>query len=83
MKKSGDQNTYREPGTYAWPHSPQSEAKGGRVMEPNDLPLDAVSTMALVVRVIDDIDKSSEEQVDTLLCELLCAAWGSVQAQNQ
>ena len=52
-------------------------------MEPNDLPLDAVSAMALVARVIDDIDQSSEEQRDTLLCELLCAAWGSVRAQNQ
>ena len=52
-------------------------------MEPNDCPPDALSSMALVMRVIDDIDESSEEQRDALLCELLCAAWGSVQGQNQ
>jgi len=52
-------------------------------MEPTDWPLDPVSTAALVIRVIDDLDASSEEQRDTLLCELLCAAWGSILAQNQ
>lgn len=52
-------------------------------MEPNDWPLDSVSTAALVVRVIDDIDESSEEDQCTLLSELSCAAWGSIWAQNQ
>jgi hypothetical protein len=52
-------------------------------MEPNDWPLDSVTAAALVARVIDDIDESGEEQRDTLLCELLCAAWGSLWAQNQ
>ena len=50
-------------------------------MEPNDL--DPVSAAALVVRVIDDIDQSSDEQRDALLFDLLCVAWGSPPAQNQ
>jgi len=53
-------------------------------MEPQDCwPLDPVSAAALVVRVIDDLDTSSEEQRDALLCELLYTAWGSIWAQNQ
>jgi len=52
-------------------------------MEPNNWPLDPISAAALVVRVIDDIDASSEEQRDALLSDLLCAAWGSIRAQNQ
>jgi hypothetical protein len=52
-------------------------------MEPNDCPLDPKSAAALVVRVIDEIDASSEEQRDVLLADLLCAAWGSISAQNQ
>ena len=51
-------------------------------MEPNSSPFDPISA-ELVVRVIDDIDESDNEQRDALLCDLLCAAWGSVQAQNQ
>jgi hypothetical protein len=52
-------------------------------MRPEDLPLDRFSTAALVVRIVDELDASSEEQRDELLCELLCAAWGSILAQNQ
>lgn len=52
-------------------------------MEPNLWPLDPLSAASLVTRVIDDIDQSSEEQRDTLLCDLLAAAWGSDWAQNQ
>jgi len=52
-------------------------------MEPKIWPLDPVSAAALVVRVVDDIDTSTEEQRDGLLCELLSAAWGSIWAQNQ
>jgi len=33
--------------------------------------------------VIDDIDESDEEQRNALLSDLLCAAWGSIRAQNQ
>jgi hypothetical protein len=52
-------------------------------MEPKDWPLDPVSAAALVVHAIDDVDASSEEDRDQLLCELLCMAWGSIRAQNQ
>jgi hypothetical protein len=52
-------------------------------MEPKEWPLDPVSAAALVVRVIEQVDTSSEEQRDDLLCELLSAAWGSAWAQNQ
>jgi hypothetical protein len=52
-------------------------------MEPDIWPLDAASVAALVVRVIDDVDVSSEEDRDRLLCELLNGAWGSLWAQNQ
>lgn len=44
---------------------------------------DVLSAAALVVRVVHDVDHSNEEQRDALLCNLLCAAWGSVLAQNQ
>ena len=53
-------------------------------MEPNDWALDRASAAALlVVRVIDDIDASDDEDRDVLLSDLLCAAWGSVLAQKQ
>lgn len=54
------------------------------MMEPNDLPREPGSADALlVVRVIDDIDESSDELRNTLLRDMLCAAWGSAVAQNQ
>lgn len=52
-------------------------------MEPKDWPLDPTTTAALVVRIVDELDASTEEQRDDLLCELLYTAWGSVWAQNQ
>ena len=52
-------------------------------MEPEIWPLDPASAAALVVRVVEDLDASSEEQRDALLCELLATAWGSLWAQNQ
>jgi hypothetical protein len=52
-------------------------------MDPDGLPLDRKAAAALVVRVIDDIDQGDDEQRDALLGDLLCAAWGSTQAQNQ
>jgi hypothetical protein len=56
-------------------------------MEPDNWPLDPGSDPgaadALVVRVIDDIDESTEAQRNHLLSDLLCAAWGSILAQNQ
>ncbi len=52
-------------------------------MEPEIWPYDPQAVAALVVRTIDDIDASSEEARDDLLGTLLCAAWGSILAQNQ
>jgi hypothetical protein len=53
-------------------------------MEPNNLPpRDPISVAAVVVRAIDDIDASGEDERDELLSDLLCAAWGSILAQNQ
>ena len=51
------------------------------MLEPNGL--DPGRAAALVVRVIDAIDHSSDEQLDALLSDLLSAAWGSLPAQNQ
>jgi hypothetical protein len=52
--------------------------------EPNNWPpVDPISVAATVVRAIDDIDASGEEERDELLSDLLCAAWGSLVAQNQ
>jgi hypothetical protein len=56
---------------------------GSDVMEPNNWALDRASAAALVVRAIDDIDASDDEYRDVLLSDLLCAAWGSVLAQQQ
>jgi len=50
-------------------------------MKPNGLA--PVSAAALVVRLIDVIDKRSDEQRDALLMDLLSAAWGNPPAQNQ
>jgi hypothetical protein len=52
-------------------------------MEPNDWPPDPEPAEALVLRVIEDIDESDDELRDALLCDLLCAAWGNILAQNQ
>ena len=51
-------------------------------MDPHS-PFDPVFTAALVLRAIDDIDESSEEDREALLSALLCAAWGPDWAQNQ
>jgi hypothetical protein len=51
-------------------------------MEPDIWPLDPVTAAALVLRVIDEIDVSSDEDRESLLSDLLCAAWGSRWAQN-
>lgn len=53
------------------------------MMEPNSWPVDPVSAAALVLRVIDEIDASDDEERDALLSALLCAAWGNAWAQNQ
>lgn len=50
-------------------------------MEPNGL--DPTTSAALVLRVVEEIDESSEEQREALLVCLLRAAWGTPTAQNQ
>jgi len=45
--------------------------------------LDPTSSAELVLRVVEDIDESSEEERDALLDHLLYAAWGDPPAQNQ
>ncbi len=52
-------------------------------MEHDSGPPDAAATSERVRRVIDELDNTSEEDSLTLLSELLCAAWGSLAAQNQ
>jgi hypothetical protein len=52
-------------------------------MDPDDTPLDPIRAASLVARTIDDIDASTPEQSEELLSDLLCAAWGSIWAQNQ
>lgn len=53
------------------------------MMDWDSWPLDAVSAAALVSRMIDTIDESTEEDSLALLSDLLCAAWGSRVAQDQ
>jgi hypothetical protein len=48
----------------------------------NGSPLDPISAVELVARVISDIDASDDELRNTLLSELLCAAWGNALAQR-
>jgi len=53
-------------------------------MEPEQhQPLDPILAAALVMRVIDDIDESTEEESEALLSALLCAAWGNMCSLNQ
>jgi hypothetical protein len=52
-------------------------------MEHNEPQLDPATVASVVIRTIDEIDESTEEQRDELLCALLCAAWGDLHAQNQ
>jgi hypothetical protein len=52
-------------------------------MDPRDWPLDPVVAAAVVVRVVEDLDKSDEDQRDALLYDLVSAAWGSLWALDQ
>ncbi len=52
-------------------------------MEPEIWPLDPLAAVAVVARTMNDIDSRTEEERDDLLGTLLCAAWGSILAQNQ
>jgi len=72
-----------EAAVLARPVPSPSIAPGGFVVAPDAWPLDAVSAAMLVVRAVDDIDQSNDEQRGALLSDLLCGAWGSPSAQNQ
>lgn len=52
-------------------------------MEPDGQTPDRAATCARVRRVIDELDNTSEDDSLGLLSKLLCAAWGSLTAQNQ
>jgi hypothetical protein len=51
-------------------------------VEPDSWPLESLSP-ELLARVIADIDGRSEDETVVMLSDLLCAAWGSLVAQNQ
>jgi hypothetical protein len=51
------------------------------MIEPNNL--DPIGAAALVMRAIEDIDQTSDEERETLLHDLLRASWASVLAQSQ
>ncbi len=53
------------------------------MMDPDYRPLDLATATALVRRVVRDLDKSTLDQRDILLADLLCAAWPSCCAQEQ
>jgi hypothetical protein len=46
-------------------------------MEPDQQPLDPMLVAGLVMRAIDDIDESTDEDREELLAALLSAAWGN------
>ncbi len=52
-------------------------------MDPRDWPLDPVAAAAVVVRVIEEVDASNDDQLDELLYQLVSTAWGSLWAQDQ
>lgn len=53
------------------------------MMDSDSRPQDPAAVAELVLRAIEDIDASDDEQRDALLAALLCAGWGSVLAQWQ
>jgi len=52
-------------------------------MDPRDWPLDPVATAAVVVCVVEELDRRDEDQSDAVLYELLSAAWGTLWALDQ
>jgi hypothetical protein len=52
-------------------------------MEAENLPPDTDSSRELLRAVVRQLDEESEDDSLLLLSNLLCAAWGSVTAQNQ
>ncbi len=52
-------------------------------MDSDCWPQDPQAVYAQVRLVVRELDEANEEDSLTLLSDLLCAAWGSVIAQNQ
>jgi hypothetical protein len=52
-------------------------------MEREIWPHDRAYATALVARTVRDIDRRGYDRSDLLLSDLMCAAWGSITAQNQ
>jgi hypothetical protein len=52
-------------------------------MDADSWPRDAATASERLRRLVREVDDSSEEETLALLSDLLCAAWGSVTAQNQ
>jgi hypothetical protein len=52
-------------------------------MEPKGWPLEPVAAAAAVLRAVEDIDDSGEDERDALLYRLVSKAWGCVWAQDQ
>ncbi|HTQ68074.1 MAG TPA: hypothetical protein VMI13_05235 [Solirubrobacteraceae bacterium] len=52
-------------------------------MESEHQPLDPILAAALVTRTIEDIDQSTEEESESLLSALVCAAWGNLCSLSQ
>ena len=52
-------------------------------MESEIWPLEPASAAALVVRAVEDIDHSGEDEREALLFELVRTSWGTIWARNQ
>ena len=52
-------------------------------MEAENWPPDTDASRELLRAVVRELDNESDEDSLVLLSNLLCAAWGSVTAQNQ
>ena len=51
-------------------------------MESTKPPFDPSPAAAVVASAIEELDTGDEDQGDTLLYELVCAAWGSIRGMD-
>jgi hypothetical protein len=51
--------------------------------EHDGAPMDAAAAANLVARVVEEVDRSNDDDRLILLRDLLCAAWPSEAGQNQ
>lgn len=56
---------------------------GAAMIGPDPEPLDGASAVALIARVVREVDDRDEQEDDVLLSDLLCAAWPSSRCQHQ